>query len=284
MTDAPGLVRRMPDTSPTLPPDRPRQTRSAWEVWRAVIFALLLREMKARVGGQWIGALWTLVEPLAHVLVMITIFSVARGAAQPGIEYPVYLATGLVPFFLFQHLGLRLMDGIAANRGLFSYRQVKPFDTLVARAIVELLMNLLVYGFTLALLGWLGLHVLPAGPLDMMAVHAVTFLLGAGFGMFSAVVGHERDRVRSLIRILMVPLYIASGILFPVHVVPQEFLQWLLLNPLLHLVELSRHAFIAQYVPLDEVSLLYPLMFALALCALALLSYRADRLRLVTST
>jgi capsular polysaccharide transport system permease protein len=258
--------------------------RDAWSIQRAVLFALLLREIKGRVGGQWVGALWTLIEPLAHVLVMITIFSIARGGSGfPGIEFPVFLATGLVPFFLFQNMAMRLMDGISANRGLFAYRQVKPIDTLAARAVVELLMNLLVYGFTLALLGWLGFHVVPARPLNMFAVHAVLFFLGAGFGTFAAVISHDRARLRSLIRIMMFPLYIASGILFPIHVLPPDVLHWMLLNPLLHLVELSRHAFIAQYETLPQVNLLYPVMFSLALCALALLAYRADRLRLVTS-
>jgi capsular polysaccharide transport system permease protein len=277
------IARRMPDTPLQLPPDRPRIARDAWAVQRAVLFALLLREMKGRVGGQWVGALWTLVEPLAHVLVMITIFSIARGGGFPGIEYPVFLATGLVPFFLFQNMAMRLMDGISANRGLFAYRQVKPIDTLAARAVVELLMNLLVYVFTLGLLGWLGFHVMPTSPLDMFAVHAVLFFLGAGFGTFAAVIGHDRARLRSLIRILMFPLYIASGILFPVHLAPPEVLHWLQLNPLLHLVELSRHAFIAQYELLPQVNLLYPVLFTLTLCTLALLAYRADRLRLVTN-
>ena len=82
----------------------------------------------------------------------------------------------------------------------------------------------------------------------------------------------------------MFPLYFASGVLFQVDMLPRETLDWLLLNPLLHLVELSRHAFIPAFVPPHGVSALYPSMFALALCALALLAYRADRLRLVTST
>lgn len=274
----------MPEPSLSLPPTRPHERRTPWEVQRAVVFALILREMKARVGGQWVGAVWTLIEPLSHVLIMVMIFSSISGrGAFPGIEFPVFLVTGLLPFFLFQHLSTRLMDGIDANRGLYSYRQVKPFDTLVSRAVVELLMNLLVYGFTLGLLGWLGFQVLPAGPLEMMAVHVVMFALGTGFGMFSAVVSHERPRLRSFIRIAMLPLYVASGILFPIHLAPPDMLDWLALNPLLHLVELSRHAFIAEYVPLERVSLLYPALFTLSLCALALLAYRADRLRLVTS-
>ncbi len=257
--------------------------RSAWEVQRAVLFALVLREMKARVGGQWVGAVWTLIEPLTHVMILVTVLGFIRGVVLPGIEYPVFLVTGLLPYFLFQHLALRLMDAIESNRGLFSYRQVKPLDTLLSRACVEALMNLLVYAFTLGILAWLGYSVMPAAPLEMIGVNLILILLGTGFGVLSAVVSHERPRLRSFIRMLMMPLFFASGVIFQVDLLPREYLDWLLLNPLLHLVELSRHAFIPAYVPAEGVNALYPFVFTLVLGALAMLLYRADRLRLVTA-
>jgi capsular polysaccharide transport system permease protein len=271
----------MSSLPPPLPPAGRLPRRGAWEVQRGVLFSLVLREMKTRVGGQWIGAVWTLIEPLAHVLVMLTIFSAIRSSGMPGMEYPVFLATGLVPYFLFQHLSTRLMDGIDANRGLYAYRQVKPFDTLMSRAVVEVLMNMLVYGVTLGLLAWLGFHVWPAGPLELMGVQMVLALLGTSFGVFAAVVSHERPRLRSFIRISMMPLYFASGILFPIHYAPPDMLEWLAWNPLLHLIELSRHAFMADYWTLQQVNIVYPLLFSLTLSALAMLVYRADRLRLV---
>lgn len=268
-------------------PVRPAESsrkRSAWEVQRAVLFALVLREMKARVGGQWIGAVWTLIEPLTHVMILVTILGFLRGAVVQGIEYPVFLVTGLLPYFLFQNLFMRLMDGIESNRGLFSYRQVKPLDTLLSRACVEALMNLLVYVFTLSILAWLGFHVVPVGPLEMLGVSAMMILLGTGFGVFNAVVTHERPRLRSFVRMTIMPLYFASGVIFQVDFLPREYLDWLLLNPLLHLVELSRHAFIPSYTPVEGVNATYPLLCTLTVCALAMLLYRANRLRLITST
>ena len=259
--------------------------RGAWEIQRGVLFALLLREMKARVGGQWIGAVWTLIEPLAHTLILVSIYvAISGGRSFGGVEYPVFLVTGLIPFFLFQNLANRLMDSIDANRGLFAYRQVKPIDTMASRACVEAIMNMLVYGFTLTILGWLGYHVVPARLLEVFGVQLLMVMTGASFGIFAAVVSHDRPRLRSAIRMIMLPLYIASGVMFPVHFAPADVVSGLLYNPLMHLVELSRHAFIADYRPIPGVGLMYPLMFALTLMTLALMTYRADRLRLVTTS
>ncbi len=258
------------------------QRRSAWQVQRAVLFALVQREMSARVGGQWVGAIWTLFEPLAHVLMLVTVFGLMRNL--PGIEYPVFLATGLIPFFFFQKLVTRLLDGIDANRGLFAYRQVKPIDALVARAVVDALMNLLVYLVTLLILGWIGYHVLPGKPLEVMAVTALIALFGLSFGTLTAVLGHDRPRLRSIIRLLFLPLYLASGVMFPVDTLPREYIDILLWNPMLHLVEISRHNFIPAFTPTDGVNVVYPLAWTLVSAALGLSLYRANRLRLLTIT
>lgn len=267
----------------TTPAGPARRRRSPFEIQREVLFALVLREMKARVGGQWVGAIWTLFEPMAHTIVLVVVLGFVGRSMFPGVEIPVFLVTGLIPFFLFQNLALRLMDGIEANRGLFAYRQVKPLDTLLSRAIVETLMNLLVYGLTLFALGWIGYHVIPEQPLEMIAVNAVLVLFGTAFGIFAAVVGHDRARLRSFIRMMFLPLYFSSGVIFRVELLPMEYLRWLLWNPLLHLIEISRHAFIPQYPLAPGVNLAYPVMVTLVTSALALALYHGNRRRLIAS-
>jgi len=267
-----------------IPAPRAQDRRTAWEVQRAVIFAMVLREMKQRVGGQWAGAIWTVLEPLAHTLVIVTILGFVRGRMMPGIEYPVFLAVGLIPYFFFQHLTMRLMDGITANRGVFAYRQVKPIDALLSRGIVEALMNLVVYALTLGILAWLGFHVVPALPLELIGVQLLIGYLGLSMGILAAVVSHARPRVRSFIRVSFMPLYFLSGVIFPIHQVPKEYLDWLLWNPMLHLVELSRHSFIQQYRTVDGVNLMYPFGFTLLVSALALALYRVNRQQLIASS
>lgn len=243
---------------------------------------MILREMRVRVGGQWISAIWTVFEPLAHVLMLVAVFSFVRVLHRPGIEVPVFLVTGLVPFFFFQKLVTRMLDGVDASRGLFAYRQVKPIDALLARAGVEGLMNVVVYVVSLGLLAWLGYHVLPARPLEMMIVNVVVFLFGASTGLLFAVISHARPRLRSVIRLSFMPLYLASGVIFNVDALPRAVIDWLLWNPLLHLVELSRHAFIPAYTPTAGINLGYPLAVLLVMTALALAVYRSDRVRLLT--
>lgn len=266
-----------------IPPRSPLPKRTPWQIQRAVVFALFVRELKTRFGGRWLGAFWALLEPVAHVAVMMVIFGWARHRVLPGVEYPVFLLTGLVPFFLFRNLALRGMQAIDANRGLFAYRQVKPADPLVARAIIEVALYGIVYLLALAALGRLGLDFLPSRPLELIGVSAMLVAAGSGLGLLFAVATNEFPNARSLVSIAFLPLYLMSGIIFPISALPTELLPWLLWNPVLHAIELSRGYFLPQYPALPQLSVLYVALFALATIATAMSLYRVRRHRLIAT-
>lgn len=257
--------------------------RSSWEIQRAVLYALVLREIRTRVGRHWSGIVWTLFEPLLHVLVIVLVFGYLRHIASPIMEFPVFLVSGLMPFFLFRNLAQRLTDAIDANRGLFSYRQVKPADTVLARGAVECLTWLAVMVLTLAVLQWMGLQAVPRQPLELFAVAAIIALLGGSLGLLLAVVTHGRPRVRMVARMIYMPLYLLSGVIFSIDRLPPELISWLRFNPLLHLIDLSRNAFDPRHLLHQGVGWAYPSMFTLVLLALALALYWRDRQKFLIS-
>lgn len=267
--------------SAAIPSSPRRRERSVWEVQRAVLFALVLRELRTRIGRHWSGILWTVFEPLTHVLVMLTIFGYIRNLSSPAMEYPVFLVAGLMPFFLFRSLSQRLTDSIESNRGLFSYRQVKPLDTVVGRGIVECFVWVAVLVFTLAILLWLGLHAVPKQPLQFMLVALLAASIGAPLGLLLAVTTQGQRRVRFVISLLYVPLYISSGVIWNIDKFPSKWFDWLSWNPLMHLVDLSRNAFEPLHPVHAGLGWLYPAETALVLTATALAIYRRDRDRLL---
>lgn len=263
-------------------PATPRK-RSPLRIQRAVLVALVIRELRSRVQGRWLGLLWMLFEPLAHVTVILALFGFRHHVASANVEFPVFLVTGLLPFFMFRNLARRLPNAISANRGLYAYRQVKPIDALAARAVVEIGLYSAVYLAALALLGWLGYHSVPIEPLELMVVSAVLLALGIGLGLLFSVLVHNRPKVETLIGMLFLPLYILSGVIFPMHSLHPDIRDWLLWNPVLHLIDLSRQHFIPNFQPMPGVNLAYPAGFALVVAALALSLYRINRHTLVSA-
>lgn len=257
--------------------------RSAWEIQRAVFLALFVRELKTRFGGRWLGVFWVLLEPTAHLAMLLVIFAFIRHRLLPGLEFPVFLLTGLVPFFVFRNLTLRGMDSVDSNRGLFGYRQVKPIDPMLARALLEVSLYSLIFVTMLAVMGWLGIEVAPHRPLEWLGVFAIVVVLGFSLGLVFAICTDDLPELRSFVRILFVPLYLLSGVMFPVATLSESVLPWLLWNPMLHAIEVSRGFFFTSYHVIPQVSLLYPIGCALLALTLGLMLYRVRRHRLLAT-
>jgi capsular polysaccharide transport system permease protein len=249
---------------------------------RSVGFALFLRELKTRLGGRWWGVVWVVGEPLANLILMLMIYGLFRAHVVAGVDTLLFLVTGLLPFQLFKSLVLRLMESIDANQGLFGYRQVRPIDSVFARAGVETALGAVLLLVAVAVLAWLGHRVMPANPLELLLASAVLIVLAAFLGLLAAVAtGGVLARTRMVIRVLFFPLYLASGVLFPLIHLPQAALEVLTLNPLLHLLDLMRAAFFGDaYRALPQASLDLPLAWCLLVGVLSLSVYRVRRDRL----
>ena len=262
---------------------RPVPSRTGFQIQRDVVYALVLREVGSRMGKSRVGLLWVLVEPVAHLLFPIVMFGFLMERALPGIEYPVFLVYGFLPFLLFKTICLQTMEGVSANRGLLSYRQITLMDVFVAKAIAYCAIEAIVFAIVIAGLAMLDFDVLPPFPVEFAGALALTVALGFGLGLLFAAVGSLMPDAKSIIRILFLPLYLASGVLFPITRFSDSLVDWLALNPVLHLVEFSRAAATEHYEPMHQLNVLYPIAVALIVNFIGLAMYRLRYLSRVTT-
>lgn len=220
--------------------------RSSYQVFRAVIFALLMRELKTRFGAYRLGYFWALLEPMLHVTILAIIFSVYK-TTRADIDFTVFLITGIVPWLLFANIVNRSITSINANVGLFNYRQLKPFDTVVARILLEAAVSLLAFLVLIAAAGWLGFDISLQDPLRLIAVFSLLFLFAAGVGINVAVMATVFPETQKFIPYILRPFYFISGIFFSLDIIPVDQQYLLLWNPLLHVMELIRDAYFESY-------------------------------------
>ena len=229
------------------------------------------------------GAVWTLIEPICHLLIFSLLFSLIRGRTVAGVEYPVFVLVGMAPFLLYRNTALRLMDSLRENRSLFAYKQIKPLDTYVARVLVETCISATVYSILVLGFAWFGFDMAVSNPLQWLATLAIGLLFTFGLGMVLALVTHALPSIKPVIRMAFFPLYFISGVLVPAAYLPQAMMPLLLLNPFLHLVELIRAEVLPHYTPVDGVSEMYVITVTVILLFIALGSYRARRLHLIST-
>lgn len=256
--------------------------RSHFQIQRDVIYALLLRELSSRFGKSRGGFVWVLVEPVAHLMVPVIIFGFIRQKLVPGVEFPVFLVYGFLPFLFFKSICLQIINGVNAAQGLLSYRQVLLMDVFIAKALAYAVIQAAVFIIVLSGLGMLGYDVLPGRPIELAGVIALTAFLAFGLGVMFAALTSLIPDARPVVSILFMPLYFMSGILFPVTRFPDDWVQLLAINPVLHLVELSRGTAVDGFEVMKYTSVAYPVTLALVSTAIGLMLYRLRYLAKVT--
>ncbi|MBT9595588.1 MAG: ABC transporter permease [Vitreoscilla sp.] len=256
--------------------------RSSWQIQKAVLFALILRELKTRFGGRLIGLLWVLFEPMAHIAVMLALRIILRErTAGVMIDVAVYLVVAMIPFFMFRNIWFRMMQAVEANAGLFGYRQVKPADAMASRAIIEIVMYTMIFVAFMLVFAWMEYRITPARPLEYLAMILLFVIWGVGLGLMSAVGVKKFPALGSFLQLTSFPLYISSGVLIPIHNFPPTVIQYLMWNPLLHMVELTRWSYFPTYHPLMGVNLDYPLVVGMVLLFLGVAVFWVNRQRVL---
>lgn len=258
-------------------------TRTPWQIQKSVIFALFIRELKTRFGSYKLSYVWMLVEPLAHMAVMSYIFSQIASHLVGGIDFSVFLVTGLIPFFLFRNTALHVMDGVDANRALFSFKQVKPMDAFIARTLLESILSAVVLVLILSGMAWVGVDVSIRDPIQYIFLFGLLVLMGLGLGMLFCVIAHYMPEARIVIRIAFMPLYFLSGVMYPISAIPPDYRAVLMWNPILQGIELMRGAFFDRYHLTAEISLQYVIMLTLLALFLGLALYRNMRFKLLAT-
>jgi len=262
-------------------PGAARTPRNPLAVSLAVWNALFLREAVARLSATRGAWLFLVLEPMLHAGVMVFIFSVLRARSVAGADVTVWLALGLTGFFTARNVFQRSMKAIDANQALFAYRQVRPIDTVIVRAMLETLLGFIVMMGLLGALAFLGHSVLPHAPMESIFSFTGLVLCGFGIGLIISVLGELIPEAGDIIAFLFWPLYFLSGVIIPLSIIPVQYREWLFYNPFAHGLELLRGSFFPVYHAAPEANFGYLYGFALAsiFLGLALHARFAQKLR-----
>ena len=239
------------------------QVRTSVSVTLSVWRALFLREASQRLfssRGEWV---WMLLEPVVHTAFIMYAFTVIRLRQVEGIDTAVWLMVGLLAFFLFRRTAQQATKAISSNKTLFAYRQVKPVDTVLIGAAAEGFLTIVVALLLLFGAHLFGHNVMPADPLTVFLVAGAMWLLGLNFALFVSVANELVPEMAKIIGMVMTPLYLFSGVIFPLSHIPQEYQYWVMLNPLAHGLEIIRMAFSPYYHAVPGTSMAYLYGFAL---------------------
>lgn len=247
---------------------------------KRVVLAIFIRELKTRFGKYRLGYLWAILEPLSIIALFVFIRGILAGSLRVAtekiiyhVDYPLFLAAGVIPFFLFKNAAIQIMNSIEANRGLFYYQPVKPIDAMISRWLLEGIIFSIVGFVIFFMLAMLGFSSEIRNPLGLLLIILLFYIFSFAVGLVLCIAVNIIEELRNVVSPVMLFLFFTSGIFFSINMIPQKFRIFLLWNPIIHFIELIRLNFFPLYRA-DDVSLHYVIIWTIAILWLGLALYK----------
>ena len=261
----------------------PRRVLTAFSTQIRVINALILRETKTRYGNYKIGFLWALIEPLVGVSVFVAIFANLRNDSPGGMPLVPFMLVGFICYGLFRDPWGAMQGAISNSRNLLTFPQVTTFDVITARGLLEILVTFFVLGFLLYMAHLAGFEVRVERPLGVLMACGLLCVLGLGLGFLFASLEPLVPSVKQLAaQVMSRPLYFSSGLFFTADTVPAAIREYLLYNPILHMIELVRGEFFYEFETAYG-SWTYASVWAFTALAVGLLMHQAVHKRAIVT-
>lgn len=226
------------------------------------IFALMLREMATTNGRAAGGYLWRLAEPVLGLALFAYVASLAFRSPSLGNSFAIFFAGGWLPFVAFNDIQKRSASAIMFSRQLLTYPSVTVIDAILARAILALITQVVIFFLVVASLEAV-LTTETSYRFDrVIAGMAMAASMAIGIGAFNCFFWNYFPVWRRIWNILTRPLLLLSGIFFIYEDVPESYQGVIWWNPLVHITGYVRSGFFANYNP-EWVSFTYVYLWAL---------------------
>lgn len=249
--------------------------RTLW-FYRDFIIGNVRREFQSKYRNSLFGVAWAVINPMAMIVVYTVIFSqVMRAklsALENGFTYSIYLCAGLLTWGLFAEIVGRGQNIFLDNANLLKKINF-PRICLPVIVILNSCVNFaIIFGLFLVFLllvgfwpGWVSMAIFP--------VLAIQLLLAIGLGISLGVVNVFFRDVGQFFGIFMQFWFWFTPVVYPTSILPERVKSLMTFNPMFPLVHAYQGIFANKQSP-DWSSLVYPLAFSLALCAMGIRLFR----------
>lgn len=212
-----------------------------------IIVALILREMATTYGKSAGGYLWAVIEPVLGIVILALIFGMMLNEPALGTSFPLFYASGFLPFTMFNSMAAKIALSIRFSRPFLAYPSVTFIDTMIARALLNMLTNIAVIAIVIT-----GIFIVYQIPpvVNMAAIFeslVMISLLGIGVGSMNCYLMTAFPVWERTWQIVTRPLFLISGTLFLYDFMPSSVQNLLWYNPLLHCVGLMRRGIYPTY-------------------------------------
>lgn len=216
--------------------------------YKFLLFQLIGRDFKVKYKRSILGVVWSLLYPILTMAVMALVFSNIFKFSTPGVNYLVYLLTGLVMFNYFNEASNLAMSSVVANFGLINKIYIPKYIFPISKCLFVGI------NFLLTLIPLYAIILITGTPLNIYHLllpfaFLCLFLFTVGVGLIlSAVSVFLRDMFYIYGIIIMLWTYL-TPIMYDINLISDNLQIWLKFNPLYHYINFAREIILYGRMP-----------------------------------
>jgi len=207
---------------------------------------LVISDLKVKYQSSILGFLWSMLNPLLMMLILYAVFSNVFRFEQE--HFALYLLIGIIAWRFLQNGTMTAMSSVVGKPNLVTKvyipREVLPFSLAMSAFISSILEFLVLMPLLLVFGATLSVTVLL-----FPVLHAIFFVIVFGISLvLASLYVYFRDLNQIWDLLLQVGFY-ASPIIYPLSLVPEEYISVYMLNPITRLLVMYRDILLYDTIP-----------------------------------
>lgn len=220
---------------------------------------LITRDFKVKYKRSVLGVIWSLLYPILTMAVMALVFTNVFKFSTPGVNYLVYLLSGLVLFNYFSEASNLAMSSVVANFSLINKVYIPKYIFPLSKCLfvgINFLLTLIPL-YAIIFLTGTGVNIYHL-LLPYVFICLLLFTIGMGF-ILATISVFLRDMFYIYGVIITLWTYL-TPIMYDVSIIPAKFQIFMKFNPMYWFLDFTRQIILYNQVP-EISSFLYCAIF-----------------------
>jgi lipopolysaccharide transport system permease protein len=245
----------------------PAAIRALWN-YRGFILGSVKREFQSKYANSILGIAWTVIQPLAMIVVYTVIFSQIMKSRLPGVEsvfaYSIYLCAGVITWGFFSEVVGRAQNVFIDHANLLKKLSF-PRLCLPVILVMSAGLNFLII-FSLFLVFMLVTGNFPGWAiLAMIPVLIIQIVFSIGLGITLGVLNVFFRDIGQLFGVILQFWFWLTPIVYPANILPEKIQQLMKFNPMSAVIGAYQNIMVYDQVP-NWITLWPTALLGTALC------------------
>lgn len=219
--------------------------KELWE-FRELLYFFTWKDIKVRYKQAALGILWTLLQPLALMIIFVLMLSQGLGIKTGNVPPPIYYLSGLLIWNLFNQGVTNAAQSMVSNaniiKKIYFPRLVIPISAVLTSSFDFLISLVLFYALLLYYsiaytyeISWLNLS------FGILISYLMAVFISFSLGTFLSAINVKYRDVRYVLPFLIQTLFFITPVMYDTSLIRQNWLKNILeLNPLHFSIDLIR--------------------------------------------